>query len=295
MIGKTAPPQTAIESWREIFRLMDQELPRVGRKLIDNPSILQKVQALVTDKDVRCLVACRGPSRTIAPPQHMTIGEAPYRKSIFTSRDKGEILVEDEWEFWENLAKRQVIRPSHASHINITMFACNPEKAPVVEAQGRERALPSIQTSPENCPDNPQAITQGDGLTKAQHCDLQNPKQPEAFLSLSKEEQSALVRCYKNLGHPSPERLSTVLRQQGYRPEVAKAALGYQCSICQAGVQPKGQRPSSLREEMDFNDRISIDGVTWTNSKGQNFHFYHIVDWATNFQAACIAPSPKFH
>ena len=116
--------------------------------MIDNPSILQKVQALVTDKDVRCLVACRGSSRTIAPPQNITIGEAPFRKSIFTSRDKGEILVEDEWEFWENLAKRPVVRPSHASHINITMFACNPEKVPVAEAQGRENALPSTQTSP---------------------------------------------------------------------------------------------------------------------------------------------------
>ena len=291
LLGKTAPPPSAIEQWEEVFRLVDQVLPRVGKKLIDDVGILQKVQALVTDKDVRYLVACRGSSRTIEPPQKLTIGEAPFRKSIFTSRGKGEILVEEQWEFWENLAKRQIVRPSHASHINITMFACNPKETPGAEAQGSRNATPSTQNSESSCPINPQSTTGTESLTESQHCDLNNPKQPEAFRNLPREEQSALIRCHKNLGHPSPEKLSTVLRQQGYRPEVAKAALGYQCSICQAGVQPKGQRPSSLRDEMDFNDRISMDGVTWTNSKGQNFHFYHIIDWSTNFQAACPAPS----
>ena len=86
-------------------------------------------------------------------------------------------------------------------------------------------------------------------------------KQPESFRSLPRDEQIALLRCHKNLGHPNPEKLSTVLRQQGYRPEVAKAAPEMQCSVCQAGVQPKGHRPSSLRDEMDFNDRISMDGI----------------------------------
>lgn len=62
------------------------------------------------------------------------------------------------------------------------------------------------------------------GLVPSQVADIRNPHQPESFKMLSSEEQSALVRCHKNLGHPSPERLSTVLRQQGYRPGIAKAA-----------------------------------------------------------------------
>ena len=41
---------------------------------------------------------------------------------------------------------------------------------------------------------------------------------------------------------------------------------------------------------MDFNDRICVDGVKWTNKQGVNFHMFHVVDWSTSFQAACCAP-----
>ena len=291
MLGKTTPPKDSIKQWEEIFDMVNKIIPRVGKKIVDDPEILQKVQGLVTDKDVRYLVACRGSSRTIEPPNSIVMGEAPYRRSIFTARDSGQILVEEQWEAWEELAKRQLIRPSHASHINITMFACNPSKAhegdPPDPTGTPGEALPDTADSFDRS-----AIPIGKtALSDSQHCDLTNPKQPESFRILPRDEQTALVRCHKNLGHPSPERLSTVLRQQRYRPEVARAALGYKCSVCQAGVQPKSQRPSSLRDEMDFNDRISIDGIKWTNHKGQNFHLYHVVDWATNFQAASIAPS----
>ena len=108
------------------------------------------------------------------------------------------------------------------------------------------------------------------GLVPSQVADIRNPHQPESFKMLSSEEQSALVRCHKNLGHPSPERLSTVLRQQGYRPGIAKAALEYQCSVCQSSVAPKPARPSTLRDDLDFNDRVCIDGLSWTNSQGKN-------------------------
>ena len=291
LTGKTTTPKEAITQWEEVFDLVNKFLPRVGKKVVNDEGILQKVRGLVADKDVRYLVACRGSSRTMEPPQHITLGEAPYRKSIFTSRDDDQIRVEEQWEPWEELAKRQLVRPSHASHINITMFACNPVKAPEVSDSQSAATTRVADPADSSSPANPSVLQRDGSLTESQHCDLTNPKQPEVFRNLPRDEQSALIRCHKNLGHPSPERLSTVLRQQGYRSEVVRAALGYQCSVCQAGVQPKGQRPSTLRDEMDFNDRVSIDGIKWTNSKGQNFHFYHVIDWATNFQAACIAPS----
>ena len=291
LVGKTTPPTEAIKLWEEVFQKVDQVLPRVGKRDIVDPEILQKVQDLVTDKEVRYLVACRGSSRTIAPPSEIAIGEASFRKSIFTTRRDRQILVEEQWEAWEELAKRQLVRSSHASHINITMFACNPSRSPEATERGTESALPNSQGRAAQCPTNPEPTGREVTLSESQQCDVNNPQQPESFRSLPRDEQSALVRCHKNLGHPSPERLNTVLRQQGYRPEVAKAALEFRCSVCQAGVQPKSQRPSSLRDEMDFNDRISMDGVKWTNHQGQNFHFYHVVDRATNYQAACIAPS----
>ena len=291
LIGKTGPPIEGVQAWKEVFQLVDAFLPRVGKRTIDDPVILQKVRTLVTDMDVRYLVACRGSSRTIEPPTTIANGEAPFRKSIFTSRTDDRILVEDQWESWETLAKRQLVRPSHASHINITMFACNPERSSEAAKAGSSESSKTPEDSTVERSVNPEISGRDPTLSESQHCDLNNLKQPDSFRSLPRDEQTALIRCHRNLGHPSPEKLSTVLRQQGYRPEVARAALDLQCSVCQAGVQPKGHRPSSLRDEMDFNDRISVDGIKWTNQKGQNFHFYHVVDWATNFQAACIAPS----
>ena len=147
---------------------------------------------------------------------------------------------------------------------------------------------------PENLDNPPQSVSNPSEipeLTTSQKCDLTSPSQGEAFKSLPKDEQQALLRAHRNLGHPSPERLSTILRQQGFRAEVARAALQLKCSVCQESSQPKGHRPSTLRDEMDFNDRISVDGFTWTNSKGKNFHVYHVVDWATSFHSAAIAPS----
>ena len=75
---------------------------------------------------------------------------------------------------------------------------------------------------------------------------------------------------------------------------MTKAAREMMCSVCSQSAQPKHARPGSLRDDSDFNDRISIDGVTWTNHQGQTYqtyHFIHVVDWATNFNVAQIAPA----
>ena len=79
--------------------------------------------------------------------------------------------------------------------------------------------------------------------------------------------------------------------QQGFRPEMVKAARNYQCSVCIQNSQPKHARPSTLKDDLDFNDRLSIDGLTWTNKRGRSFHLYHVIDWATNFHMAPVAPS----
>jgi transposase InsO family protein len=62
------------------------------------------------------------------------------------------------------------------------------------------------------------------------------------------------------------------------------------CSTCAAHQKPKVARPSTFKSELDFNDKIFIDGITWTNKTGKSFHFYHIIDQATNFHVAMPAP-----
>ena len=113
----------------------------------------------------------------------------------------------------------------------------------------------------------------------------------ESVKNLPKSDQQMLAKIHKNLGHPSAERMGTIMLQQGFRPDIVKAARNYQCSICIQWTQPKSARPGSLKDDMYFNDRISIDGLTWTSNKGRTYHVYHVIDWATNFHMAHVAPS----
>ena len=117
------------------------------------------------------------------------------------------------------------------------------------------------------------------------------PQQHATMQALSKEDQSLLMKIHKSLGHPNPERLSTMMLKQGYRPELARAARHFRCDVCIQNSQPKAARPSTLRDDLEFNDRVSVDGFSWTNQKGQVFHMYHVLDWGTNFHMASIAPS----
>ena len=287
-------------------------LPRVGKRCLENGDVTQAIQNLIPGKEIISVVACRGASRTLAPPEHVLKGMAPLRRCIYTERGSGEIRAEEDWEFWENLAKRNLIRPSHATRINITLFAREkPAPLPTTGSANSpcmtgSRETDSQQTLPENSPDQvtseetEENVQRSDpnlashqatqSLTSSQAADVHNPCQSARFRSLPKDEQIALIRAHKNLGHPSGERLSTLLRSQGFRAEVAQAALDLKCSTCLEQQQPKLARPGSIRDEMDFNDRICMDEFDWTNKDGTQLRVFHIVDWATNFQCAKIAP-----
>lgn len=220
--------------------------------------------------------------------------------------------MEDQWEEWENLSKRQLIRPSHACRINITVFARNPGSS---EPPAPE--VPQVQGSDNATRASPSTPVPREEGTAAPSEPLTNPPRPldEVIGSdprvvmrpkesirevdewgnkgdnITKEEKQMIVKCHKGMGHPSPERLSTMLRQQGFRSEVAHAALQYKCPVCVQCSQPKNARPATIKDDMDFNDRVAIDGIDWVNSQGQSFHLYHLVDWSTNFHVAFVSPS----
>ena len=315
MSGKTKPVD-ANDQWSKIFVRLGQLLPRVGKAIIDDPQVVNAIRELIQDKHVKHIVACRGSSRTMAPPDHVMKGEAPYRKCIFTERGNGDIKAEEEWEPWENLAKRNIIRGSHPSRLKITVFANDQSQS--VSAEHREsgqaprEGTDDVPTEDNAEPSNSEtrAITESNevsssgtiptgshheqgspiGMTPSQREDALSKKQSKRFQALAPEERNMLVRAHKNLGHPSPERFSTLLRSQGFRAEIAQAALEFQCSVCQSQGQPRLAKPGTIRDELDFNDRVCVDGFSWTNKQGQKFHVYHIVDWATSFQSACCSP-----
>jgi hypothetical protein len=82
-----------------------------------------------------------------------------------------------------------------------------------------------------------------------------------------------------------------MLRQQGARPELQQAVFDMSCQVCATTQKPKIARPSTVKHELDFNDKIFVDGITWTSKSNKTFHFYHIIDQATNYHVAIPAPS----
>ena len=300
---------------QDIMQLVSKELPRVGRKEITNNTIKRKIQELFDDKTILRVIACKGTERTLEPPKNLTKGEAPYRRAIIQPRGTSDVKVEDQWESWETLANRQLSRPSHASRVNITVFAANPiadhasELPPVV---GNDSNVPPPEfrsdSSQSRTPDEslhdaagpkPDATDSGkesmfpqdDTCSQHEKVDVQSQKHGPRFCALPPEERSLLVRIHKNLGHPSSQVLSQALRQKGYPRTMIQALEDFRCSTCISQQKPKIPRPATLKSETDFADKVSCDGVTWTNQHGQSFHFYHYLDHGTNFQVATPAPS----
>ena len=115
-------------------------MPRVGRKEIDDPQIKSMLQEVFGDKQSQRVVACKGTERTLVPPRDVMRGEAPFRRAIIMQRNTKTIQVEDQWEEWEDLSHGQHWRRSHASYLNITVFAYNPspEATSAAERESRE-------------------------------------------------------------------------------------------------------------------------------------------------------------
>ena len=116
--------------------------------------------------------------------------------------------------------------------------------------------------------------------------DLASQKHGPKFLKLGASEQAWLIKIHRNLGHPGPQKLMEFCGQLRCPEEFLQAIPDLNCSTCKETQQPKVARPAAIHEPMDFGEVISMDGVTWTNSKGDQFHFYYFIDQATSYHTA---------
>ena len=120
--------------------------------------------------------------------------------------------------------------------------------------------------------------------------DLASQKHGPEFLQLDRDEQSWLLKLHRNLGHPGHAKLTEFCRQLQCPDRILKAIRDIQCSVCQESRGPVISRPSAIHEPCDFGDVVSMDGITWTNSQGSQFHFYHFLDQGTMFNTAVVSP-----
>ena len=337
-LDKTESGKPSMETCKELVKRVDQLLPRVGKREITDPEALQQVQSMFSEKQIVKVVSCRGTERTIGPPQQMHPQEAPYRKMILLRRN-GDIQYEKNWEHWVHLAKRQLVRPSHASRINITMFAreknqtgsamdrtsvnepaSEMDEASNVPVPSSIRENVSAEEPMTDSPEPPRQVDSTRALDslprEAEETSSVPPPEPKdedpgtpqpvhpeksvetqlehqsfRFRSLPRWEQQTILRMHKNLGHPSNDRLARALQINGARAEVVQAALEIRCAICAANAPPKHARPATLKPLLDFNHKVYVDGITWSNSQGKQFHMYHMLDAGSNFHVAIASPS----
>ena len=337
-LDKTESGKPSLETCKELLKKVDQLLPRVGKREINDSEVLQQIQAMFPEKQIVKVLSCRGTERTIGPPPQVHPQEAPYRKMILLRRN-GDVQYEKNWEHWIHLAKRQLVRPSHASRINITMFAReknNTESAmdhtqandpapemdeasnvPVPSSSGEKVSAEEPMTNspgisrqfdstrgPDKLPERTEEASSvpqpeqknGEPWTPQpvhleKSAEIQLEHQSFRFRSLPKWEQQTILRMHKNLGHPSNDRLAKALQINGARAEVVQAALEIRCAICAANAPPKHARPATLKPLLDFNHKVYVDGITWSNSQGKQFHMYHMLDAGSNFHVAIASPS----
>ena len=307
---------------QEVMSMVEPMLPRVGRKEIDQPNVLQLVQKVFPDKRVVKVIACKGTERALGPPKNLNPREAPYRRAIMKSRTDLKVYCQEQWEQYDQISNRQINKKLHPCRVNITVFAANLEgsgSASGRNANAEPVAVPVVKATEPNV-NPPKSDKEQNGETvdiDVQHRDEQpeiseratfqpdqgvsHPSSAEGvqdveshgprFKALPREEQAMLKRAHQNLCHPSPEQLSTALRNQGVRPEVSQAVFDMSCPVCAKTQKPKIARPSTLKCELDFNDKVFLDGITWTSQSGKTFHFYHLIDQATNFHVAVPAPN----
>ena len=238
-------------------------------------------------------MSCRGTERLQAPPKDLLSSDAPWRKTLCVHRHSGKIIVTRDWEEWGTLSQRQLIRTGCPARLSITVFARNPiEKPSSATEPGSEVPSEPMPAPSDTAAENrvkPDVISED--KTDRIVCDVESQQHGPRFCQLPAAEREVITKCHRNLGHLSGERLKILMKQQGFRPEAIEAVDDFKCSTCLEHQAPRISRPSAMKDSLDFNDRISMDGISWKNKDGHLFHFYHLIDHSTSFHAAAIAPN----
>ena len=326
---KSSPMQIVLRhpnvQWLDVMKAVDVAAPRVGVVVWEQGEILEAVRTLCPNHVVRHVVVCRGTDRMLGPNTRLIPGEAPWRRMICIRRRFEDVVVEPEWENWERLSYRQLRRKSTAARCNITIFARPkyeswPEASDVAknDAQNEQSAVKgashkragegSSVAEDENrlkrsrgnplaseavLPISERLETGTDAGEKLDRIvvDLTCQKHGPKFLELSPEEQQWLLKLHRNMGHPGHQKLTYMCKQLNCDERILKAVPDIKCSTCQESQTPTIPRPSAIKEPLDFGDIVAMDGITWTNAQGAQFHFYHMIDHSTAFQSAYCAPS----
>ena len=262
------------------------------------------IEKLHPNHQIHHVVLCRGTDRYVGPSQTMPKGVAPLRKRACIRRRFEDIQVDDEWEPWERLTLKGLRRKGVAARVSLTVFASIKSSQSGHTSTSADATIPreapqfDYPTPKRSChreekPSVSQFPSEGSSPaeTSREAVDFESKQHGPLFLKLNREERNWLLKIHRNLGHPGAAKLTEFCRQLGCPSHVLAGINHLRCSTCLETSKPTIPRPGAIHEPKDFGDTISMDGVTWTNHQGQQFHSYHFVCHSTAFQTAVCSSS----
>lgn len=275
--------------------------PKVGKRVYHEGELFDQVQNYFGDKRIIAIEICKGADRYRAPPSGVTATTAPFRRTMGLHRNMVGHFIDQEWENWTKLSRKNLIRTGLPSKLMLAVFSRDVD-TPLPEATCPDSRNLEAESQPPTKKHKGETdlgtLSQGgEKVTTEDSTDVQKfPDEPvlshhgPKFMKLSPENRSLILKMHKNLGHPDNVTLGNVLRDQGWLSETVDSLSDMHCPTCFERQRPKISRPAHIHEPREFNDLISI-AVEWSNQNGDQFLFYHILDSAANFQIAFVPPN----
>ena len=296
-------------TWGQVVRRCNSVVPRVGSHPIrPGDPLFQLFQLMVPELELKLIMLCRGTERFRIPGSLAQGEEMPWRRTILVDRGTGEIIDKGPPENWKALPKLQQTRRAGSARVSITCFGVLRSSASGI--QRWEPSNPESVGGEESVGSgDPRQSFGGEHASGAQGSQMESsedqqgaeiqgwpprvvPQSGPHFEALDNDQKADLRRLHANLGHPSPDKLSRLLQDQGASDEVIKAARDFQCDSCiENQTKPKLPSPATIHSPKDFNDCVGGDGAYWVNGRGRRFHFMHFIDEATLFHLG--APSGR--
>ena len=228
-----------LESFQQVMSDIAKIVPRVGKMEVDNANIIQLLQELFPDKHIVRVIACRGTDRTLGPPERMNSQEAPYRKCLMIHGAPGDIKMEKSWEKWDQLSKRQLVRPSHPCRINVTMFARD-----MTTVRSNETAT-SSSVAPSFVPEA--AVEPGASNVPDTAVEPEAGSRPEACRTVGNPNTFQSQEL-----PPTPQREINITQQNGrfhslpkWEQQIIQSPVFHLCSLCPTKASTSG-RPEAL-------------------------------------------------
>ena len=99
-----------------------QQAPRVGKVVLQNGTVFERLQSMYPDYSIRVVELCKGADRFRKPPVNLAPREAPWRMTLCLHRHHLEPCENHGWINWETYSNRRLCSPSPPSRIMITIF-----------------------------------------------------------------------------------------------------------------------------------------------------------------------------